>query len=446
MMLQTLSLLKSGALDLHSYLDGWCDRIEEADGALHCFVEEPGRRSRLHAEAGALLEKYGSEEQRPPLFGLPIGVKDIIRVSGLETRCGSALPAELFYGEEAELVRLLKDAGALVLGKTVTTEFAWFQPGLTKNPLNPGHTPGGSSSGSAAAIAAGLASLTLGTQTVGSVVRPAAYCGVVGVKPSAGSLPTRGIIPFSKSFDQPGYFTADLESAAFVASVITDEWFPEDSPPRDASSTGKVYDYYTKSTDQLQHKPVLGIPDEAYLRQADSNIRFWFDRWVRQLIENGLHVVNTSLFKDIEAINHHHKAVAAKEFAEVHKLWHSEYGSLYGYHSVQLIEAGRKVDQETVRAALMLREHTIRELENVMTKEGIDCWVSPAATSLPPRGLSSTGSPLMSLPWTFTGVPGISVPVAVPETPFVPGLQVCGRLNGLQRLFKDTFVLRDILL
>src|SRR5690606_13419755 len=140
-----------------------------------------------------------ARKRYPPLYGALVGVKDVFHVDGFVTRAGSKLPPELFAGPEAVCVKRLREAGALIAGKTVTTEFAFFEPGPTRNPHNVAHTPGGSSSGSAAAVAAGMCNLALGTQTIGSVIRPAAYCGIIGFKPSLNRIPTEGLVYFSRT-------------------------------------------------------------------------------------------------------------------------------------------------------------------------------------------------------------------------------------------------------
>ena len=185
----TVEALRSGSLDLVSHVHALLDRVDAVDGQVRAVLPEPGRRARLVANAEALLARYPDAADRPALFGAVVGLKDIFITDGFATRLGSAIPSDLFSGPEATSVRRLREAGALVLGKTVTTEFAGYDPGATANPHNVGHTPGGSSSGSAAAVAAGFAELALGTQTVGSVIRPASFCGVVGYKPSLGRIP-----------------------------------------------------------------------------------------------------------------------------------------------------------------------------------------------------------------------------------------------------------------
>ena len=193
---ETAQMLRSGAMDLHDYIDSMCDRITAVDAQVWAFVTEPDRRGRLHRQADALLARYPLPAERPALFGVLAGVKDIFHVEEFITAAGSDVPPEEFAGEESEAVRALRAAGALIAGKTVTTEFAYFEPGPTRNPHNLAHTPGGSSSGSAAAVAAGLCALALGTQTIGSVIRPASFCGVVGFKPTLHRIPSRGIVYF----------------------------------------------------------------------------------------------------------------------------------------------------------------------------------------------------------------------------------------------------------
>ena len=164
--------LRSGETDLLSYIHTICDRIDAEEPLIQAFVPEPARRQRLTDAAKELLSRFPDPADRPPLFGQLVGVKDIFRVDGFATQAGSQLPATLFAGAEAAVVTRLKESGALIAGKTVTTEFAYFQPGPTRNPRNPAHTPGGSSSGSAAGVAAGFFPLALGTQTIGSIIRP----------------------------------------------------------------------------------------------------------------------------------------------------------------------------------------------------------------------------------------------------------------------------------
>ncbi|MFN8425991.1 MAG: amidase [Anaerolineales bacterium] len=207
------------ARDLVSSLQSLFDSREPD---ILAFIPEENRFERLLKEAEELVKKYPDPSNRPPLFGMTVGVKDIFHVDGFVTQAGSKLLAQDLQGNEAASVTKLKNAGALILGKTVTTEFAYFTPGPTRNPHNPSHTPGGSSSGSAAAVGAGMCDLALGTQTIGSVIRPAAFCGVVGFKPTYERISREGVIPLSPTFDHVGVFANDVEMVGRVASVLVE--------------------------------------------------------------------------------------------------------------------------------------------------------------------------------------------------------------------------------
>jgi len=211
---------------LLSSLDQLEARFGARESSVLAFVPEEARFERLRREARILLDRYPQPESRPPLFGVCVGVKDIFHVDGFITRAGSRLPPEILQGAEAESVTQLKAAGALIVGKTVTTEFAYFAPGPTRNPHNAEHTPGGSSSGSAAAVAAGLCSIALGTQTIGSTGRPASFCGVAGYKPSRERISRAGVIPLSPSLDHVGVFAANAADVTQVARLLCRDWRP----------------------------------------------------------------------------------------------------------------------------------------------------------------------------------------------------------------------------
>jgi Asp-tRNA(Asn)/Glu-tRNA(Gln) amidotransferase A subunit family amidase len=221
MLLTALSLsLRSGEKDLHTYLDDILALVAEKEPNIQALLPEQNRRERLHQTADELYAKYPEPDSRPPLFGVLFGVKDLFNVDGLPTQAGSKLPPEAFSGEEAEVVTQLKRLGAIVLGKTVSTEFAYFSPGPTRNPVNLSHTPGGSSSGSAAAVAAGYCPFALGTQTIASIIRPASYCGVYGFKPSYGLFSTKGVFPFSQTADHVGFIADSLSTLSVLLGSL----------------------------------------------------------------------------------------------------------------------------------------------------------------------------------------------------------------------------------
>ena len=397
--------LRSGDLSLLDYLDQLETHFNRREPAVRAFVEEDGRFERLRRQAKALLAQYPAPEQRPPLFGVPVGVKDIFHVDGFVTRAGSRLPPEVLQGAEAASVTLLKRAGALVLGKTVTTEFAYFAPGPTRNPYNPEHTPGGSSSGSAAAVAAGLCPLALGTQTIGSINRPAAFCGVVGYKPSYDRIARAGVIPLATSLDHVGIFTIDVAGAELAGSLLCQRW-------QHVVASGW---------------PVLGIPDGPYLVRASEEGLTHFQETCERLAAAGFELRRVPAMADFDEIYDRHNRLTAAEAAAFHEAWFDEYASLYHPKSVDLIERGRRVSGEQVEAARKGRRQLRSELTELMNRHGLDLWLSPAAPGTAPKGLDSTGDPVMNLPWTHSGLPTLTLPAGFNAAGLPLGLQLAAR-------------------
>jgi Asp-tRNA(Asn)/Glu-tRNA(Gln) amidotransferase A subunit family amidase len=411
-------MLKEGKLDVISYIHEACNRIEAVEPQIHALIPEPNRRNRLIKEAEELKVRYPDPDRRPPLYGILVGVKDIYRVDGFETRAGSKLPSELFYAPEAEVVKRLRAAGALILGKTVTTEFAYFHPGPTRNPHNVMHTPGGSSSGSSAGVAAGFFPLALGTQTIGSIIRPAAFCGIVGFKPSYGRINTEGLIYCSPSVDHVGLFTQDMAGMKLACSVLCDNWIEESN---------------IKEGNKL---PVLGVPNGQYLNQVAKEELVIFYNLLTKLEEQGYKVVSVPAFHDINEINLRHTSLVFAELAKVHTQWFAEYESLYSKHTVEAITSGQAVSEVELNIARMGREKLRVELEELMSQHGIDLWLSPAALGPAPKEISSTGSPIMNLPWTHSGMPTITVPTAYAENDLPRGLQITGAFMKDERLLE----------
>lgn len=395
--------LRNNLLPLEQYIEETLERIREVDNEIHSLLPERNRKKRLLTEAEDLQKKFPQPNQRPPLYGVLVGVKDLFRVDGMPTRAGSKLPATAFAGPEAAVVTRLRQAGALILGKTVSTEFAYFSPGLTKNPFNTDYTPGGSSSGSAASVAAGLCPLALGTQTIASIIRPAAYCGIIGFKPSFGRISAEGVFPFAQSADHVGFFTQDMAGAALVASVLIEDW--------DANI-------------RVGKKPRIFMPADAFLVQANYNAFNRFYEKVDILTDKGYEIINYPLFKDIKTINKVHRELIAAEFALNHKELYKKYGELYSEPSRELVEQGRKISKSALLANRALQQTYKHSVNEIMQQKGVDIWISPATTTSAPRGLSSTGSPLMSLPWTFTGLPSITIPAGKSSHNMPLGLQM----------------------
>jgi Asp-tRNA(Asn)/Glu-tRNA(Gln) amidotransferase A subunit family amidase len=408
---QLAAALRSGELPITNYLDILERRFNSIEPSVQAFMPEEGRFARLRVQAEELLRRWPGPDSRPPLFGLPVGIKDIMRVDGLPTTGGSYLPTRLFDAPESACVSRLKDGGALIAGKTVSTEFAYFGPGPTHNPRNLAHTPGGSSSGSAAGVAAGLCPLALGTQTIGSVIRPAAFCGVVGFKPSHNRISTAGVIPLSPSLDHIGLFAASVAGAALAASVLVDDWRAE----------------------HPAHAPILGVPEGPYLAQAGQDGLRAFRDALEGLRRRGYQVLPVPAMPDFDSVRERHLLIVAAEATAVHAEWFERYRDLYHARTVALIERGRAISAGQLAEALAGREKLRADLLGLMDEHGLDLWLAPSAPGPAPKGLESTGDPVMNLPWTYAGLPAISLPAgAVDGLPL--GLQVVGRWRADEQL------------
>ncbi len=398
----TAEALRSSRLEPVDYVENMCARMAKTDSVVDAMLPEEDRLGRLRSEAIALAETYPHPDQRPPLYGLLVAVKDIFHVSGFVTRAGTAVPPELFAGSEADIVVMLRKAGALILGKSVTTEFAYFEPGPTRNPHNPDHTPGGSSSGSAAAVAAGYCALALGTQTIGSVTRPAAFCGVVGFKPTLDRLPTAGLVYFSRTIDHVGLFTQDVDGMALAAASLCRDWQAE----------------FVRGV-----LPALGVPVGPYLEQVEPEALAVFEKQLQLLADMGCRVVRIPVLADIEALNHLHRRMVFAEFAREHARIYERHADLYRPRTAEIIEIGLKVGAEEVAAARSNCTKLRGELEARMAEAHIDLWVCSAACGPAPAGIHATGDPNMSLPWTHTGMPVVNLPAGYSKSRLPLSLQ-----------------------
>lgn len=419
-----LAALRSGEWSLLDYLNELEAHFEKREPEIEAFLPENGRFDRLRREAEQLLVRYPDPEKRPLLFGLPIGVKDIFHVDGFVTQAGSQLPADILQGQESEAVTQLRQAGALILGKAVTTEFAYFAPGPTHNPYNLDHTPGGSSSGSAAGVGAGLCLLALGTQTIGSINRPAAYCGVVGFKPSYNRISKAGVIPLAPSVDTIGFFTSKVAGTNMVAGLLCADWR---TPP----ASSKL--------------PVLGIPTGPYLERADAEGQSHFHVICENLRLAGFTVKSVPVMVDFDEIYDHHQIIVAAEAAQVHTDWFTQYPELYHEKTVALIKRGQAVTATSLATALAGREKLRNELSAAMVAAELDGWLSPPAPGVAPAGLASTGDPVMNLPWTHAGLPTMSLPAGFSKAGLPMGLQITGHWYGDEAMIAAAAQLEAVL-
>jgi len=370
---------------MHQYIDDICDRIDSVNSDVVALTPECERKKRLQNRVDSLQKKHSTSNN--PLFGIPIGVKDVIHVDGFTTRAGTALPPELFQGSEAPVVSKIKEAGGLIL-KAETTEFAGSGPSQTRNPHDLKYSPGGSSSGSAAAVAAGLCPLAVGTQTGGSVIRPASFCGVAGFKPSFDRISTDGVITRSESLDHVGLFTQDMKDMEVAASAIIDDWNDE----------------------KVNTDPTLAIPTGPYLDQVSPEARSKFQDYVEILKKSGYDIKEVDMFEDFHDIDNRRHTLSLGELALNFDDFYENYKLFLRYKIIERLERGQKVTTKELADARSLPNDLYERIEDTMETEDIDIWISPSALGTAPKGISTTGDSAMNRIWTAAGLPAITIP------------------------------------
>jgi len=326
---------------------------------------------------------------RGPLAGWPFGAKDIFETRGMATEYGSPLFAGRKGKYDAAIIAQLCQLGAVLLGKTHTTAFAYFDPAPTRNPHHLEHTPGGSSSGSAAAVACGMARFALGTQTAGSIIRPASYCGVTGFKPSFGVLPREGVLPFAPSLDTVGFFTRSAADLAVIWRALGHN-VPD------------------------QAELLLRVPPR--IPAVEDDMQAAFEHTLARLGASGVRIDPYELPADWQGMVNAVRDIQAYEGARsLEPLW-SRHGERLGLKLADLIRYGLAMPESRYREALALLAEAAQRLR------GAGFIATPAAPGRAPRGLASTGAPALNSPWTGTGRPAISLPMPVPGLPM--GLQI----------------------
>ncbi|MEV0635914.1 amidase [Streptomyces sp. NPDC050619] len=348
-----------------------------------------------------------------PLYGIPFGVKDIIDVRGTPTECGSPLRRGRIAAADAWVVDRLRRAGAIPLGKTVTTEFAYFAPGPTRNPHNLSHTPGGSSSGSAAAVAAGVVPLALGSQTAGSLTRPAAFCGVAGFVAPTGSWPTTGITGLSHTLDSVGLITPSVTDLRLVHGVLSEE--PRTRTPRSASD-----------------HPRLLVWTAAELGDVEKPMREALARTTEGARAQGATTEDLNWAARTPALVTAHTTVMAYESARA-LAEESRHPDHLSPQLAELLSAGRRITNDDYRTALSTAARARTDILTTLTTA--DAILAPAALGPAPHGLTATGTPVLSRPWQLLGLPVLTVPGHTDAEGMPLGLQLIGHPDRVDVLF-----------
>jgi Asp-tRNA(Asn)/Glu-tRNA(Gln) amidotransferase A subunit family amidase len=426
--------IQEGLLTSEELVQACLERIREVEPTVGAWA--------FLDEAHALAQARMADDQRRTgqpvgaLHGLPVGIKDIIDTADMPTENGTVLHKGRAPRHDAAVVKMLRASGAVILGKTVTTECAYFAPGKTRNPWNPEHTPGGSSSGSAAATAASMVPLALGSQTNGSVIRPAAFCGVYGFKPTHGLIPRTGVLALSRTLDHIGMFARDIDDLALVAEELVgyDEGDP-DTRPRARIPFRAI------SAEEPPIAPVIGFLKTPHWDKVSPDSQEAFAELVQAL---GAQVEEIDLGPSAaDAWDWHKTIMEAEMAANLDREWRAGRDKL-SEQLRSLIERGRKVSAVEYQHALrgMVRAG---ESFDELFMERYDALLTPAAPGSAPKGLASTGDPVFCTLWTLCGLPAVSLPLLQDSGGLPIGVQLVGRRNFDARLLRTARWLSETL-
>lgn len=375
----------------------------------HIATREPVVRAWVHLDADQALEqarRIDATASTAQLRGVPVGVKDVFDTFDMPSRYGSPIYADYQPRSDAAVVALLRGMDGLLLGKTVTTEFATFTPNVTTNPHNPAHTPGGSSSGSAAAVAAGMVPVAFGTQTIGSVIRPAAYCGVVGYKPSFGLLPRIGVKAISECLDTVGCFTRNVVDAAFFVGALA------------------CRPLAIRAED---HTPRIGLCLTAQWPHAQPETQMLFAGLGASLSGAGANVRDFTLPTLYAGINAAQDIIAAVEMAACLADEHRRFPHLMSERLRARLDEGVAIPAADYDAARALAQRGREGLAEALS--GFDVLIVPSAMGEAPKGLAATGDPVFNRTWSLLGTPCVHVPLTLGPNGMPLGVQVVGRIG-----------------
>ena len=387
--------LRNGRVGPVDLVDACLAQIERREPEVHAWVRVEGDAARRHA--ADQQDRLAAGTELGPLQGIPVGIKDIIDVAGWPTEAGSPLLAGNAADEDAPVVARLRRAGAILLGKTATTEFAYLDPAATRNPWNPLHTPGGSSSGSAAAVAAGMCAAALGSQTGGSIIRPASYCGIAGLKPSQGLVDLRGVVPLSRHLDHAGPLARRVADLRILLQAMAGIELP--AAP-------------------LAKPPTLYVIRDFFFEHADNAVRGLTMAALTRLQQAGAELKPLALPPSFRNLHAMHRTIMAVEAAENHFASFAQQPDAYRPHITALIEEGLSTLAIDYSLALRHQELFRDEIQQTL---GETIAVTPSTVTPAPVGLESTGDPAFNSPWTYAGVPAVTIPCGL-----APGRLPCG--------------------
>jgi len=417
-------LIHDGKISSEELVQSYINRIEKVDSKIQAwayfdkeFLLESARESDQYRITGKPIG---------PLHGIPIAVKDIFGTDEMPTACGTPLREGVRSKNDCEVVNLLRNSGALVMGKTVTTEFAYFDPGKTTNPHDHTRTPGGSSSGSAAAVASFMAPVAIGSQTNGSVIRPASYCGVIGYKPTYGLISRHGVMKQSNLLDHVGIFSRTLEDLAFVAKEI----IKKDSEDK-STVAYSVDDIMTIVKSKPVFDPKFVFFKTSRWSNLDKESVKSFEAFIKKL-GSSVEVIDAP--SHFDKIFEYHQIIHEADMAYSFSDFYEKRKSKLGKKLVEAIERGLKYKARDYAEACENRNYFYEQFQEVF--HDYHAVLTPASTGVAPKGLEYTGSPEFSTIWTYLGMPSISLPLLKGSNNLPLGVQIVGEKFDDPRLMR----------
>ena len=406
--------LSDGTRSARAYCESCLARIHASEARLKAWIAlDDARALALAAERDAERARGGPTGA---LHGVPVGVKDIFDTDDLPTGMGSPAFVGNRPGKNAELVERILAAGGYALGKTATTEFAFMHPAETRNSWNLRHTPGGSSSGSAAAVAAGHVPVAVGTQTNGSVIRPAAFCGVVGFKPSLGSLPIQGALPFAETLDQVGVFARTVADAAHFAASLAE------------SGT------FAPEIEALSRPPKIAVLPRFPWNAAEPDAAKHLQTSLKRLAGAGAELKVVALPDDFDQAHRVHRTIMLYEGAREHAPRQAVHRSVMSAALNAAIDEGLAISRDDYRSALA-RRAALAELALDLF-EDCDALASLPAPGAAPARLDVTGDPSFCTLWSLVGFPALTIPTGLSDGGLPYGMQLAGSAGGDDRLLR----------
>lgn len=413
--IQALELIQQGDLSAVELLQSCLERIAERQAEVEAWEYlnlNDAFQVAKHLDTGPAQEKIFK-----PLQGIPIGIKDTFATMNMPTRWGTSIHVDQQFHYDAAVVERLRSAGAIILGKTVTTEYALARPGKTRNPHNLNHTPGGSSSGSAAAVADRMVPVAIGTQTIGSILRPAAYCGVVGFKPSFGVVSRYGVMPSSRELDHVGVFARSVADVARVLKVIAA------ADHRD-SDCHRVL----ASAIAYQRPPKFALVLTPYWSQIEATAEQALLNSAATFTQAGASITEVNLPPEFEAYFNQISTLCAAGMAVHHGQDYDRYASQMSEQLQQVIDQGRRITAAAHTEACQAAVHYRATLAQLWSE--FDAILTPVTTGTAPLGLENTGSPIFCALWTLCGLPAVSIPAGTDENGLPLGIQLVGQPLG----------------